>query len=103
MSFINEKPESRFALYNHIEKNEIVLKTNAVRTCSEYCFKNLKTDFIVNEENLCLTRCYRKYLDSAFMGEQIYNLIAEKKISVDFINKGKFEEFTSEVKGKMDL
>ena len=103
MSFINEKPEGKFTHFNHIEKNEILLKTIAVKSCSEYCFKNLKTDFVINDENICLTRCFRKYLDSVHMGEQIVDLIAKDKLKIDSLSKGDFADFSTNVKEQLNL
>ena len=103
MSFINEKPNGKFNHFNHVEKNEILLKTNAVKTCSEYCFKNLKTDFVINDENICLTRCFRKYLDSTYLGEQIYDSIAQDKLKTDLVMNGNFADFSADVKTQFNL
>ncbi len=103
MSFINEIPKEKFIHYNQVEKNEILLKSNAVKSCSEYCFKNLKTDFIINDENICLTRCFRKYLDTTYMGEQIFDLIAKNKLKSDNLLKGNFADFSNDVKGQLNL
>ena len=103
MSFINQNSEGKYIQYNHTEKNEIVLKANAVRTCSELCFKNLKTDFVINDENICLTRCFRKYLDTTQMGEQLANGISNNKLKLDNLRKGNFVEFSNEAKEQLNL
>ena len=103
MSFINQKIDGKFIHINQVEKNEILLKTNAVKTCSDYCFKNLKTDFVINDENICLSRCFRKYLDTTFVGEQIFDSIAKNKLKTDSLIKGNFADFSNEVKEKLNL
>ena len=103
MSFINQKSEGKFTHSDHIEKNEILLKTTAVKTCSEYCFKNLKTDFVINDENICLTRCFRKYLDSVHMGEQIVDLISKDKLKTDSLTTGDFAGFSANAKEQLNL
>lgn len=103
ISFLNKKVQSKFAHYQDIEKNESKLGFAAINTCSQTCFENLKTDFVTNNENVCLTRCFKKYLDSVYMGEQIFDSLSNKSLKSNILAEGKFDSFVAEAKKQFDL
>ncbi len=103
LSFLNKSTDNKFAYYQDLEKNEAKLNQLVVNSCSEACFQNLKTDFITNSENLCLSRCFGKYLDSLHLGEQIYEGLNKKTLSSADLASGKFDQFLTDAQKAFDL
>jgi len=103
LSFLNKNSQNKYSYYQDVEKNEAKLNQQVVSTCSEVCYQNLKTDFITNNENICLTRCFKKYLDSLYLGEQIYDRINNKTLSSSNLVSGKFDQFSTDAKQAFDL
>lgn len=103
LSFINQISQNKYAYNQDIEKNETKISQQAVSTCSKVCINNLKTDFITNDENKCLTRCFNKYLDSLYLGEQIYEGLTKKSLNSSDLASGKFDQFLTDAKKAFDL
>jgi len=103
LSFIDKKSQNKFAYYQDVEKNEHKITHQAINSCSEICFQNLKTDFVSNNENICLTRCYKKYLESLHLGEQIYEGLNNQTLSSSLLATGKFDQFLEDAKKALDL
>lgn len=103
ISFINKTSPNKFAYYQDLEKNEAKLQQTVINTCSQSCFQNLKTDFITNNENVCLSRCYKKYLDSLYLGEQIYDNLNNKTLNSSQLAAGKFDQFIVDAQKTFDL
>jgi len=103
LTFLKAKSQNKFAYYQDIEKNEQKLNNQVINSCSEFCFQNLKTDYVTNNENLCLTRCFKKYLDSLHLGEQIYEGLNNKSLNSSSVTAGKFDAFSDDVKKAFDL
>jgi len=103
LSFLNRTSENKYAYYQDVEKNEERINHQAVNSCSEVCFQNLKTDFVTNSENLCLSRCFKKYLDSLHLGEQIYEGLNKKTLSSADLASGKFDQFLTDAQKAFDL
>jgi len=103
LSFLNKTVQNKYAYYQDVEKNEAKLNQQVVNSCSEACFQNLKTDFITNNENVCLSRCFKKYLDSLHLGEQIYEGLNNKTLNSAQLASGKFDQFIVEAQKAFEL
>ena len=103
INFINAKTQNKFVQYQDIEKNEKKVKQTIVNTCSQTCFENLKTDFVSNNENFCLSKCFKKFSDSLFLGEQIYESLNKNNLTTTLIANGRFDQFVAEAKNQFDL
>jgi hypothetical protein len=103
LSFLNKTSENKYAYYQDVENNETKLNQQIVNSCSSACFQNLKTDFIINSENLCLTKCFKKYMDSLHLGEQIYEGLNKKTLSSAHLATGKFDQFLTDAQKDFDL
>lgn len=103
LSFLNKTTQNKYAYYQDLEKNEAKLNQIAVNSCSEACFQNMKTDFVTNSENLCLTRCFKKYLDSLHLGEQIYEGLSKNTLNSAHLASGKFDQFLTDAQKAFDL
>lgn len=103
LSFLNIIHQSKYAHYLDVYKNEEKNSLLATKSCSEICFQNLKNDYISNTENQCLNRCFKKYLDSLYIGEQIYEGLNKKTLSSAHLASGKFDQFVTDAQKALDL
>jgi len=77
-------------LFNLVERQKNFYRLNniAANECGKRCLNNFKNNKLNSQETMCLTVCTEKFYNMLDQGEDIYEILSEKKAYTTPLLKG---------------
>jgi len=85
------------------KKNFNRLLNNINSVCAKSCFKNMRSDRLSDDENLCMTNCQQKYYDVYDIGDKLNMLLDKGEIKINFSSDKSISNIVDQMNNKINI